>query len=543
MSLVYSYTRFSAMKQAEGHSAERQAAYAAKWAADHGLTLDTSLSMKDEGLSAYHEKHVKSGALGAFLKAVDDGLVPKGSFLIVEGLDRLSRAEPIQAQAQLAQIVNGGITVVTASDGKSYSRETLKANPMDLVYSLLVMIRAHEESDTKSKRVRAAYRKQCEGWKAGTYRGLVRLGADPTWVKLEGCEWVFVPERAEAMRTAIELYCAGNGSVRIKKELAALGLPSVGGHNPSRLRTLRSLIGVKEIEIDGENYQLEGYYPALITPEQWDSLQGVKPRSYTRDSSDVPSILSGCGALKCAYCGSAMTVQNSLTKRLPNGSLPEWARLLRCCLTVGSVRATERRCSAVPAARAVRGGSSCHAAPFERAMMSFCSDVMNLRSLYEGDGTNGPGSRLAEARAALADIDAKLERLLTVIMETDKPPASFAAKARELEEEKTKLKQTVERCEREVAQASRADVKAMAGQWRKLVADCELQKFEPRMKARKLVADTFERVALYWLKDEEGCYGMVLHAKGGMTRVLRIDAKGRVVEAEDITARPELRVA
>lgn len=28
----------------------------------------------------------------------------------------------------------------------------IKAQPMDLVYSLLVMIRAHEESDTKSKR-------------------------------------------------------------------------------------------------------------------------------------------------------------------------------------------------------------------------------------------------------------------------------------------------------------------------------------------------------------------------------------------------------
>ncbi|MFD1691589.1 hypothetical protein ACFSHR_08620 [Azotobacter chroococcum] len=51
--------------------------------------------------------------------------------LIVEGLDRLSRAEPLQAQAQLAQIINAGITVVTASDGREYNREGLKAQPMD----------------------------------------------------------------------------------------------------------------------------------------------------------------------------------------------------------------------------------------------------------------------------------------------------------------------------------------------------------------------------------------------------------------------------
>lgn len=114
--------------------------------------------MLDEGLSAYHQRHVTSGALGAFLAGVQAGRIEAGSVLVVEGLDRLSRAEPIQAQAQLAQIVNAGITVVTASDGKVCSRERLKANPMDLVYSLLLMIRAHEESDTKGKRGKACTR-------------------------------------------------------------------------------------------------------------------------------------------------------------------------------------------------------------------------------------------------------------------------------------------------------------------------------------------------------------------------------------------------
>jgi DNA invertase Pin-like site-specific DNA recombinase len=149
------------------------------------MELDAVLSLRDEGLSAYHERHVKQGALGVFLRAVEDGQVPRGSVLVVEGLDRLSRAEPIQAQAQLAQIVNAGITVVTASDGREYNRESLKAQPMDLVYSLLVMIRAHEESDTKSKRVKAALRRQCQGWIAGTSRLPVRVGRDPQWVRID----------------------------------------------------------------------------------------------------------------------------------------------------------------------------------------------------------------------------------------------------------------------------------------------------------------------------------------------------------------------
>ena len=108
---VYSYLRFSDPRQSTGGSADRQLLYAQTWAAGRGLVLDESLSLRDEGLSAYHQQHVKQGALGAFLLAVSEGRIPEGSVLIVEGLDRLSRAEPIQAQAQLAQIINAGITV------------------------------------------------------------------------------------------------------------------------------------------------------------------------------------------------------------------------------------------------------------------------------------------------------------------------------------------------------------------------------------------------------------------------------------------------
>lgn len=169
-SRVYSYLRFSDPKQAAGSSADRQVEYARRWAADHGMALDDALSLRDEGLSAYHQKHVKQGALGVFLLAVDEGRIAPGSVLVVEGPDRLSRAEPIQAQAQLAQSINADITVVTASDGRAYNREGLKAQPMDLVYSLLVTIRAHEESDTKSKRVKAAIRRQCQGWTNGTWQ-------------------------------------------------------------------------------------------------------------------------------------------------------------------------------------------------------------------------------------------------------------------------------------------------------------------------------------------------------------------------------------
>ena len=50
---VFSYLRFSDPRQAVGSSADRQLAYAANWAAKQGMELDATLTLKDEGLSAY----------------------------------------------------------------------------------------------------------------------------------------------------------------------------------------------------------------------------------------------------------------------------------------------------------------------------------------------------------------------------------------------------------------------------------------------------------------------------------------------------------
>lgn len=46
---VFSYLRFSDPRQASGSSADRQLAYAAKWATKNGMELDATLTLKDEG--------------------------------------------------------------------------------------------------------------------------------------------------------------------------------------------------------------------------------------------------------------------------------------------------------------------------------------------------------------------------------------------------------------------------------------------------------------------------------------------------------------
>lgn len=530
---VYSYLRFSDPRQATGHSADRQAAYAERWATDRGLILDESLSLRDEGLSAYHQRHVKSGALGVFLEAVESGRIPPGSVLVVEGLDRLSRAEPIQAQAQLAQIVNAGITVVTASDGKEYSRERLKANPMDLVYSLLVMIRAHEESDTKSKRVKAAIKRQCQAWVAGTYRGLIRNGHEPAWVRLVDGKYELDPPRAEAVRMAVQLYTLGFGATEIftRVRKAGFALTDSDKDYKGQLYKIirnRCLVGEKELTVDGETFALAGYYPPLITELEWADLRtAASTRGRAKNKGEVPHIITGLGITTCGYCGCPMAGQAAGKKpRLSDGRISDTYRRLRCTHHMVRVNCPS-------------GSGSCSEGPVERAIMNYCSDIMNLRSLHSGDKTTRPAAELAQATARKRELDSQLERLTNAMLATDGAQVStFVARARTMEEERATVQRRIIELEHELSTATRDTVHGFDALWRDLAAGVEAQDYDARIKARRLVQTTFERLVIYWkgIRPEDALPGQIdvmLVARGGMPRLLRIDNAGKWVEGEE----------
>src|ERR1700680_1325770 len=97
MTKAYSYLRFSTSEQMRGDSYRRQTQLALEYAERRGLELDTTLSLNDLGVSAFRGKNARTGALAAFLQAVDAGLVPDGSLLLVESLDRVTRQDPWDA--------------------------------------------------------------------------------------------------------------------------------------------------------------------------------------------------------------------------------------------------------------------------------------------------------------------------------------------------------------------------------------------------------------------------------------------------------------
>ena len=210
---VYSDRRFSSGRQAHGHSLERQTASARAWCAQHGYQLDEEFELSDIATSAYTGKNATDGALAAFLMAAKDGKVPIGSILLVESLDRLSRNHLTDAIALLTSIVRAGVRVVSLLDGKEWNQENIN-DTMNFMLSVLLFARAHEESATKAKRVRAAFAK-----KRDAALPVVSHGHGPGWAypREDRKGWVLDETKANSVRKVFEHVANGLGGIAIAR--------------------------------------------------------------------------------------------------------------------------------------------------------------------------------------------------------------------------------------------------------------------------------------------------------------------------------------
>lgn len=320
---AYSYLRFSTPEQAQGDSRRRQASLAAKYAQEHGLELDGS-SYADLGISAYRGKNAATGALRQFLEAVEDGVVPQGSFLLVENLDRLTRDKIVQAQSLFLQIVTAGITIVTLIDQRAYSEASLNDNPIDLIISLLSMMNAHDESAKKARRVRAAWD---EKRRKAAEMPLTARG--PSWLHLDRTKtppkWIVLKDRARIVKRVFKMAAQGVGQHTIAQTLNKEGVPTFGRgevwHRSFVKKLLESeaAVGImtphtqshdltgRRVRTPGES--VPGYYPRIIDDELFNDVRAMRLTGRRQPSPKVsqrPTHMLA-GIAQCGLCGASMT--------------------------------------------------------------------------------------------------------------------------------------------------------------------------------------------------------------------------------------------
>lgn len=328
--VAYSYLRFSTPEQAMGDSRRRQTLLAENYARQHNLLLDKGLNFRDLGVSAFRGKNAKQGGLRSFLDAVEHGLVPANSYLLVESLDRLSRDQILEAQALFLQIVTAGVTIVTLIDQRSYSVASLNANPTDLIISLVYMMRANEESSTKSMRLRAAWaaRRDAPG---SCYHGL----QCPSWLtgRADKTGYEILPEKAAVVQRIFREALAGDGLQTITRRLNQDGVPMFGRGNQKGKIWQRALIRhllqtdlvigtytpcQAEIVNGKQRYvplaPKPGYYPAIVALEDWEEIRRRRLAwsehfGCTRRTMTVANVISRLA--RCPKCDRPMVLQRT----------------------------------------------------------------------------------------------------------------------------------------------------------------------------------------------------------------------------------------
>jgi DNA invertase Pin-like site-specific DNA recombinase len=207
---AFSYARFSSSEQAEGRSLDRQLEQAAAFCKRHGYVLDEH-AFVDHGVSGFHGANATHGDLGAFLELVREGRIPKGSVLIIEKLNRLSRLPPHEANAVLMDIVAAGVDIATTSPEQVFTKQNIGQLatwvPLQVAQCL-----AHEESRNKSDWLSDAWAAKR---KTADKKILTKKG--PAWLRLTADRkgWVVIEKKTTMVRRAFALADSGMGVSRI----------------------------------------------------------------------------------------------------------------------------------------------------------------------------------------------------------------------------------------------------------------------------------------------------------------------------------------
>lgn len=439
MALAYSYVRFSTDRQKLGDSVRRQIEKAEVWAKTHGLTVDTK-SYLDVGKSAYKGKHLSEGGfLKAFIDAVEAGAIPKGSFLLVESLDRLSRQEVDDALELFLRLNRLGITIVDTTTGQQFSRDQSKNDRIiALMTMIMVAVRANEESVTKADRLSRAWaEKRAEAAKSGKI--ITRLG--PIWLKLNADEnkWIVDKLKAAVVKELFELAAAGYGAPTIARMFNESKKPTLTGRPHWSFTSInlllhnRATIGVYTPQRNKAAESIKGYFPAIIDETLFIAVQdAIKKRRWIggRNGHMVTNIFAGMSW--CAKCGSRMRViGSSNSKNL----------YLKCISAYSNTGCKEGRFPYVGAERGIlrwladelsevmakaEVNEEDPVAVVESEMLLIEDELDNLIDLYQKVRSDKVAERIANREARLAEVK---EQLFT----TPSPAVSQDARAEAIE--------------------------------------------------------------------------------------------------------------
>ncbi|MCJ8151870.1 recombinase family protein [Shinella sedimenti] len=415
---AYSYVRMSTRKQLRGDSLRRQLERSKAFADEHSLLLDDSL--QDLGVSAWKGRNFKTGALGRFLAMVESGQIPRGSYLLIESLDRLSREAVPDALTLFMAIINAGIVIVTlGEDRQIYSRDRLNGDWTKLIIGLAVMSRGHEESQTKSERISAVAKRKRELAREG--KGHI-TSITPGWIdakRIDASRYEFtLNHHAETVKTIYEMATRGLGATVIARKLNADGVPAFKSKDGWYQSVIKALLARQDVIgtfqphriVEGKRVPdgdpITDYFPAAIDKDLFLRVQAMRsnPGKPGRKGSTFANLFTGL--CHCAHCGGPMTMKISRVKGNENG------RYLVCA-------------NYVRGHRCVDGNRHFRYEPLEAAILDHVTEINLAETLQTArfdDTVRELDETIAGLSLQLEELRRKEQRLAQIVEDDTAPP-------------------------------------------------------------------------------------------------------------------------
>ena len=434
---AYSYVRVSTPEQTKGLGIQRQIKLSEEYALKNNLTLDDSLKLCDLGLSGYKQHNVDRGALGRFIKCVEDGTVAKGSYLLIESLDRLSRADILDQLSLFLNIIRSGITIVTlGDDNRVYSKDSINNNGLELVISLAVMMRGNNESRAKSVRSLANWTVKHSSNKPMCRRGPLWLDFEEAPSKrVEDGKFVVNKERTNVVKKIYDLAANGYGQKKIVNILndTTKPFPAIKKWSEayvSLILTERRVLGEYEPckMVNNKPVKtgvvIKDYYPPIISESIYNKVQNIRnnnKRYVGRPSKTTSNLFTHVAV--CGKCGQPMYYHQVFNAKGDN-----WTYLW--CSGAKMDRSCDERTWSYK--------------KFESYFIDFISELDFSKLHPNTDSNNDVTNNLNESKGKLLTIDKQLNKLMDLISTSDDPPKTIVGKIKELETQKIDVEKQIQ---------------------------------------------------------------------------------------------------
>ena len=285
--------------------------------------------------SAFHEDIRKSEAIEEIINLIDMKVLTKPVHLLVANTDRIDRRSLNKSLGSLTALCEHGIILHELRSGTVLDlvseSEDQSQIMMSVMYFIITLIRANDESESKSKRSRDVHRERKARAMAGddfSYGG--RL---PRWIEKfdeKTKKWVLKKDEVFKIKYIFDQLAKGVTAYKLSKKLTELskkdkrfqyingkGIPSNwDAQTIKNLYTNRGVLGIKTFgESKGEIEEVENYYPPIVDHGLYNQVMDVlRSRMHKGKEPYEPSIF--IYLCRCFYCDKAQVPSNSLRRRV-----------------------------------------------------------------------------------------------------------------------------------------------------------------------------------------------------------------------------------